>query len=240
MKTEKRPPNFVVLAVGLAFALALTVGCSSSDETAEATLIGSAVTDNVFFFYAEVDNSLVSSCGSSTPQTTTTGSTGTGSTSEGGSSGSGTTQTPTRFKIASFYVFNNKVNANFTIPQTATMLLKYNYSTTQDSFSLTPTSSAVSTCATSDFIKCDTNGVFTCNTTDNQTCGGENSFIFSNTLATPSITFEAYTGTINWKQGFNLNSDNTAVSSATLELSVLNQDGTAAFVGSVTCVYSEQ
>ena len=223
-----------------ALLLALTLGlsaCSSSDETAEATLIGSAVTGNVFFFYAEVDNSLVSSCGAATPQTAQTGTTGTGTT---GTTTTGTTPTPTKFKIASFYVFNNKVNSNITIPQTATMLLKYNYNTKLDSFSLTPTSTVTSTCMTQDFIKCDTAGTFSCSTTDNQTCGGENSFIFSNTLASPAITFEAYTGTINWKNGFSLNSDNSAIASATLELSFIDKAGTAAFVGKVTCVSDDQ
>ena len=211
-------------------------GCTEDKETAYATLVGAAITNNVFTFYGEVDNTLVSSCGTAAAvtaaATTTTGTTSTSTTS--------TAPAPTKFKISSFYVFNNEIVDGVTIPQTATMLLKYTYNTKQDSFGLTPTSSSTSTCETRDFIKCETGGPFTCATTDSQTCGGESAFIFSNTLANPVITFEAYTGTIDWSRGFNLNSDSSAVSSLDLELRFVNKEGTAAFVGGVRCTSSEQ
>ena len=116
------------------------------------------------------------------------------------------------------------------------MQLKYQYFTSRQSFSLSPTNSTIQTCNTTDFVSCDTGGTFTCETEDQQKCGGTRTFIFIDSIS--GFRYQARTGTINWEEAFSLNEGNTAVSIATLRIEMVSSTGVA-FQGRVRCVSDE-
>ncbi|MBI3395173.1 MAG: hypothetical protein HY042_05015, partial [Spirochaetia bacterium] len=145
-----------------------------------------------------------------------------------GSSGSGSTTTTTTYNIKSNYYFADNLAY-----QGQQMVLRYVYSQTRHSYSLSIANTATTTCQTSDGISCDSVGTKTCVTSDSVTCGGANAFIFS--IRNPAMTFTGSVGTIDYSQGFSLTTDNSAVNNATLDINMSAADGTL-FVGKVTCV----
>lgn len=116
-----------------------------------------------------------------------------------------------------------------------TLLIKFTYDEDQESFRMVPSSSTAQTCPTTDFISCNgTDGVNpTCETTDNISCGGANSFIYTSKL--PLVTFQASSGTIDWNNGFTVNSSGSGVEFMDLEFDMVSATG-AIFSGTVRCV----
>ena len=183
-----------------------------------------------FEFFGEVDTELTTNCGTASA---VTGSTSSSSNSSDSSSDSGDSSSDSdENAITAFYTFKWDLPDPFPKFNNATMLLKFVHNKNRDSFGLAPTSTAVQTCPTLDFINCNgTSGTNPeCETIDNLTCGGNQAFIFTSAL--PAITFEAETGTINWKDGFTISSNN--VTEAKLEFSMLSEDGTI-FKGDINC-----
>src|SRR5690606_5736349 len=99
------------------------------------------------------------------------------------------------------------------------------------------------TCNTSDFVTCDATGTFTCQTTDSINCGADTTVIFIRKeqpfLNITALNFEASSGTIDWKNGFNLSADNSAVSTANLKFQLVDSTGSTVFVGGVSCQSTE-
>ena len=204
------------LTLPVALALALGLACSSDDENLDATLVGPLASSvgNAYRFFAEVDNTLTTSCG-----TATAGS------SDSSSSGDSSSSDSDEFSINSFYQFRNGES----------LFLRYTYDRRDDSFRITPTTSSVQTCFTTDFVNCNgSDGNPTCETTDGVSCGGSSTFIFTSLV--PTIAFQASSGTIKWSGGFRLNSEQNEVVLADLEFDMVGTDNASLFQGRVRCL----
>lgn len=215
-----------LISVALIAVSALMFQCTNNDENMDATLVGPLASDlgGVYRFTGEVDNTLTTSCGTVTAGTTDT-STTENTTTSSTSSSSSSSETQTEFQISSFYQFRFGES----------LFLKYTYSTKDDSFRLTPTTSSVQTCFTTDFVNCNgADGNPTCETTDGVKCGGSSTFIF--TSLAPVVAFQAKSGTIRWTNGFRLNSDKNKVVLADLEFDMVGTDNASLFQGSVRCL----
>ena len=112
------------------------------------------------------------------------------------------------------------------------MILRYTYDLYRTKYSLTPISATSQTCSTTDGITCDGVGPLTCQTADGLTCGLSKTFMFVSTLQ--NIQFTASSGSISWKDGYALTSDNSTVQYANLELNLVDASGTV-FRGTVVC-----
>ncbi|MEQ8351372.1 MAG: hypothetical protein RH862_07805 [Leptospiraceae bacterium] len=205
MRTQKLT---ILLLCGL---LALS-GCTSDDEVAEGDLIGPLVgTDGYITFFAELDNDQTPYCGESKAES---------SDSESGSSSS--SEDADSFDIESFYTFKYGEQ----------MILRYTYDRYRTKYSLTPISATSQTCSTTDGITCDGVGPLTCQTSDGLTCGLSKTFIFVSTWQ--GISFTASSGSISWRDGFSLSTDNSTVQYADLEMNMVDASGTI-FRGTVRC-----
>jgi len=188
-------------------------GCTSDDEVAEGDLIGPLVgTDGYITFFAELDNDQTPYCGDATAEA---------SDSDSGSSSSRSSDSDS-FDIESFYTFKYGEQ----------MILRYTYDLYRTKYSLTPISATSQTCSTTDGITCDGVGPLTCQTADGLTCGLSKTFIFVSTWQ--GISFTASSGSISWKDGFSLSSDNSTVQYADLEMNMVSDSGTI-FRGTVRC-----
>ncbi len=149
------------------------------------------------------------------------------------------TETRTDHLVTSYYIFElGKSGYTFNYPLgQATMFLKYKYSSTKDSFSLSPLSASSRYCPTLDYIKCNgTNGVSPeCETTDGLTCGGTHSFSFVSSnkstgvpgseFLAPDLIFQAKNGTINWEKGYALNTNQDTVIRNYLDITMTDSEG---------------
>lgn len=222
---SKRSSNSGGAMLALALALALGLACSSDDETMDATLVGPLASElgGVFRFTGEVDNTLTTSCGTASAGTTDSSSSSGDSSSS--SSSSSSSDSEDEFSINSFYQFQNGES----------LFLKYTYDRRDDSFRITPTTSSVQTCFTTDFVNCNgSDGNPTCETTDGVSCGGSSTFIFTSLV--PTIAFQASSGTIRWDGGFRLNSEQNEVVLADLEFDMVGTDNASLFQGRVRCL----
>lgn len=220
---------------------------SSNDntDTLAAIYFNPALSPNdggYYEFYGEVDEELNSSCG-----------TATGSSSSGGDDSTSTSSGVSRvdnttYEISSYFNFEigkGPVTFNKYPLGKATLLMKYQYKAIKDEFNLTPTTVNTSTCHTQDYINCNgTSENPVCETVDGITCGGNHAFIYISTREVddfeypPEFSFQAVEGSINWDDGFALNSDNTSVIKAYLTFNMLNSDGEV-FKGEIRCRNSE-
>ncbi|MCB1172002.1 MAG: hypothetical protein KDK39_00480 [Leptospiraceae bacterium] len=202
--------------------LIMLTACSSSTDELDAQLIGPAdlVTGSLQVFKTSVDSDLTTSCGTATASTSSSSSSSDSSTS----SSSSTSSTVSQYTISSYIQF----------VAGETLLIKYTYDEDEDSFRMIPSSSSAQTCPTTDFISCNgTEGVNpTCETTDNISCGGADSFIFTSKL--PVATFEGSSGTIDWQNGYSVNSDGNTVEFMDLEFDMVSSSG-AIMSGTVRC-----
>ncbi|MCB1309102.1 MAG: hypothetical protein KDK30_13010 [Leptospiraceae bacterium] len=212
----------------LATGLALLLACSESDEYGEALLIGPAAESlgGVYQFNAPIDNGLTTECGSATVASgTSSDSSSAESSSSSSSTSSDSSSTETQFDINSYIQFEDG----------QVLFMKYTYDSEEESFRMTPTTSNVSTCPTTDFINCNgTDGVNpTCDTVDNVTCGGSSTFIFTSTA--PELSFQATSGSVSWEDGFSLNTDKNGVAMTELEFEMVDDTGSI-FTGTLFCV----
>ncbi len=192
--------------------------CSNDEERADAYLLGPAASTlgGIYQFVAEVDNTLTTTCGSATAGSTDDAS------GDSGDSSSSESDSDT-FAINSFYQFETGES----------LFMKYDYDRTAESFRLTPVTSTVQTCFTTDFINCNgTDGNPTCETTDGVSCGGSSTFIFTSIV--PVLSFQAQSGIIKWERGFRLNGDQNEVAFADLEFEMVGNG--SVFSGRVTCI----
>jgi hypothetical protein len=218
-----------LLLTGLILGSVLMFNCTDDSEGMEASLIGPLANDfgGLFRFTGEIDNTLTTSCGTVSAGSTTA-STSTDSGTSSSSSSSSSSENQTEFSINSFYQFRNGES----------LFLKFTYSTTEESFRLTPTTSSVQTCFTTDFTNCNgSEGNPTCETIDGVSCGGSSTFIFTSIV--PVLAFQARTGTIRWDRGFRLNSDQNKVVLADLEFDMVGTDGVSLFQGDVRCLSND-
>lgn len=222
----RRPRGRRALIIAIALTAGLMFSCTDDSENMDASLIGPLATEfgGLFRFTGPIDNTLTTSCG-----TVSAGSTDTSSSdSSTSSSSSSSSEDQTEFSINSFYQFQNGES----------LFLKYTYSTTEESFRLTPTTSSVQTCFTTDFTNCNgSDGNPTCETIDGVSCGGSSTFIFTSVV--PVLAFQARTGTIRWDEGFRLNSEQNSVVLADLEFDMVGTDGVSLFQGEVRCLNND-
>ena len=204
------------------------LSCTSESEELKATLIGPAdvVSGGAQIFTSTIDTQLTTSCGTASAASTDTSDT---------SGTSGTTSSPSSSPDSSSTVTKYTINAYIQFMLGETLLIKFTYDEDQESFRMVPSSSTAQTCPTTDFISCNgTDGVNpTCETTDNISCGGANSFIYTSKL--PLVTFQASSGTIDWNNGFTVNSSGSGVEFMDLEFDMVSATG-AIFSGTVRCV----
>lgn len=216
-----------LLITGILLGAVFMLQCTDDSEGMDARLIGPLADDfgGFFRFTGEIDNTLTTTCGTVSAGSTTDS---TGTDSSTSSSSSSSSETQTEFSINSFYQFRNGES----------LFLKYTYSSDEESFRITPTTSSVQTCFTTDFVNCNgSDGNPTCETTDAVSCGGSSTFIFTSIV--PVLAFQATTGTIRWDEGFRLNSEQNKVVLADLEFDMVGTDGTSLFQGEVRCLNNE-
>lgn len=227
----------MLAAAGLIAMASGLVSCEEEEEGMDAEYILSSVLysqllgEPYYTFTGTLNEDATSSCGTATEITTT---------DETTTSGASTLETtnPT-YRIKMYYVFKTGIDqfqSSFPMGQ-AVLYTKWEYKTSSNSFSLTPTTQTTSTCPTIDFIKCNgTSGVNpTCETVDNINCGGTNAFSFTSTndvngavyssTYAPDITFQAESGTTDWSEAFALNSSKTEVTKAKIKFTMLSSDG---------------
>lgn len=199
--------------------------CTSQEEELDASLVGPSdiVTGGAMIFKTGVDTQLTTSCATATAATDSSTTTSTESSSTTSSS-SDSNKDITKYAISSYIQFESG----------ETMLLKFTHDEDQESFRMIPSTSTAQTCPTTDFISCNgTTGVNpTCETTDNISCGGADSFIFTSSI--PVATFEASSGTIDWTEGFTIDTTTGEVDLMDLEFDMLSTDG-AVMSGTVRC-----
>lgn len=213
-----------LLCIRAIFASALVLflygACTNDEERADALLLGPAASGvgGLYQFIAEVDNTLTSTCGSASSGTSESG-----DSSESSDSSSSSNSNSDTYAINSFYQFETG----------ETLFMKYDYDRRKESFRLTPVTSSVQTCFTTDFINCNgVDGNPTCETTDGVSCGGSNTFIFTSLV--PVLSFQAQSGIIKWDRGFRLNGEQNEVAFADLEFEMVGNG--SVFSGRVTCI----
>lgn len=198
----------------------IVLHCTEEEQELEATLVGAAdiVTGGAQYFKAQIDTELTSNCGTAAAVSSTS------TTTESVSSNDSSSTDVSKYSIVSYIQFQTG----------QTMLLKFTYDEEDDNFRLTPTTTNVQTCPTLDNISCNgTSGVNpTCETTDNVTCGGITAFIFTSTL--PVISFVGSTGTIDYNNGFSLDTDTGKVDNFNLEFNLIATNGSV-FSGNIYC-----
>lgn len=204
----------VMLAAGL-------LSCTSTDENGEALIVGPDVValGGAYQFFGTIDSDLTTDCGTATSGTASEDtSTTTSTTSSSDSSDS-------VYAVDTYIQFENG----------ETLLIKFEYEQSEETFRLQPTTTSTSTCPTTDFVNCNgTVGVNpTCETVDNVTCGGANAFIFASRV--PSVSFQASSGIVDWSNGLRLNSSQNGVAFASLEFEMVSTSGSV-FTGNVTCL----
>ncbi len=191
----------------------LLLFCKKQEEKLALNILGTGITGNFYYFEGTINKDITPYCGEVKSNTT--------STSSSGSAVSNQTQ----FDIDSFYRF-----------QLGDYLqMRYTYDSNRKKYSLVPTTTAISTCNTIDFINCNSSGTATCETADGIKCGGTKTFIFVGVLN--PIRFQAVSGTIEWTKGYALTLDNKYVQKANLEFSMVDANGNI-LQGNIFC-YSQ-
>jgi len=229
----------IALILSLLSLPVLLLSCENDKSNPfESLLFGTAISNAGMYLYSlngTINGDLNQTCGSVSPVSTST------------TTSTTTTTTPSTYKIESYYyidIAKNPMTFNYPL-MTATLVLRYKYDKQQTKFSLNPLNTTFTTCNTKDNINCDTTGTLVCETVDNIKCGGADTFIFTQPAQTvtiggqtynyPAISFQAYTGTIDWQKGFTLNSAKTLVKYSKLKFNMVAKDGTG-FQGSITCI----
>ncbi len=185
---------------GFLLSLLLINFCKKADEKATLSILGSNISGNYYYFEGEIDKDISPYCGEV-------------KTNSSSNSGSSSTITQNQFDIDSFYRFRF---GDY-------MQIRYTYDKSRTKFSLTPSTTTLSTCNTSDFINCNSSGTATCETADGLKCGGTKTFIFVGALN--PLQFQAVSGTIDWSKGYALTSDNKYVQKANLEFTMVDNNG---------------
>lgn len=211
--------------VGVSFVACLCLilsHCQAAESKATGLLIGPAAASvgGAYQFYADVDKTYTTSCGTAGQPLESDSTSSTSSTSTSSSSSEESEQTV--YGIQSYLVFKNG----------ETLSLKYDYSTTREDFSFSPQNVITTTCQTDDLTTCLSTGRFTCTTSDNLTCGSSYTFLFKNSV--PVLGFQAKQGTLSWKKGFAVNSEGNGVDSAQLTFDLIGIDGSV-FQGEIEC-----
>ncbi|MCS7204436.1 MAG: hypothetical protein NZ853_01935 [Leptospiraceae bacterium] len=185
--------------------------CKKPEDKAKLSIFGLNLVGNFgnyYYFEGEIDKEISPYCGEVKKKPT--------------SESSKKETSPTQYDIDSFLQFKwgDYVQLRFT------------YDPQRKKFSLTPTTTAVSICKTSDFINCNPNGTAQCETADGIKCGGTKTFIFVGVLN--PFVFQAVSGTIDWSKGFILSSDDRYVQRANLEFFMVDKDRNV-LEGRITC-----
>lgn len=213
--------TFLTLLPAILAVLALQT-CKKEKEEAILTLLG---TDGgVIYFQGTVNNDISPTCGTASAATTSTG-TGTGT---GTSTGTSTGSTSTN--IESYLAF--KV---YGYPSDAFIFTRYTHTAGKTKYTLSPSTTTISTCRTQDGISCNAAGALTCETADQIKCGGTKTFIFSQ--ASQGLLFQATSGTIDWSQGFALDAVGTTVMRSNLSFNLVDRQGRN-LKGDFTCTSS--
>lgn len=205
-------------AIVLLFFLLFSVlfnNCKKADDKAQLSVLGLNLNANFYYFEGIINKDITPFCGE-------IGQSGSSSSSNTTETSGQNTQSQTQFDINSYYVFQY---GDY-------MHLRYTYDKNRKKFTLNPLTSNISTCNTSDFINCNSNGTAICETVDHIKCGGSKTLIFVGVLN--PIQFQAVSGTLEWSKGFALSSDNKYVQKAVLEFSMIDRIGNI-LEGKVTC-----
>lgn len=222
----QRQRNFTLLssitAILLIMSIPLFLSCQDEEDEAELGIAGPLLGEaGAFYFQGQINMDLVSNCGTVRPARNLDG--GGSQPSDGGDSGTST------YEIESFFIFENGEE----------MLLRFNYNQNRERFSLNPAQTITQTCRTEDGIRCSAIGTRECETIDNIRCGGAQAFIFrsperSGPVFSPEIQFQANSGTLNWRDGMVLTSDQNNVLSARWTFNMAAEDGTL-LRGEISC-----
>lgn len=187
----------------LLVALLSLSGCNEDTDQGEIQLFGPAVT--LIPYVHNINKDLTADCGSATAASNT---------SSGEQAGSGSSSgTTTRYDIESYYQFEFG----------ETLLLRYLYDENRVRFTLSPTTSTIQTCQTTDGINCDGVGTQTCETADNIQCGGATTVLYTNPAQ--NIQFQAVSGTINYRDGFSIDTTSGIVDFKRIEIEVIDRAG---------------
>lgn len=195
--------------------LAILTGCSQANDEADLQLFGP--TSELLPLMLEIDKDLTADCGEAGSSSS---SSGTSESSTSSSSGS-----TSKYDIESYYQFQY---GEF-------LLMRYTYDENRNKFTLSPTTSTIQTCQTSDGINCDNVGTQTCETADNIKCGGSKTVIYS--VPYRNVNFQAISGTIDYSDGFSIDTTSGIVDRARLELNVVDRAGNV-LSGSISCTSS--